>query len=706
MHRCFMFILLALAVLRGPAALGAEPDPSPSPSPTLNPAIRAIIVAEDARNAHIIERWARHGEVAVRLRAATALGRIQDINSLPSLERLASDADPRVKSAAIFAIGQMWNAAAEPVLLNIWVALPKTSSDQTGIVAQWRMLTLEALGKCATPNGQGWQTMLAGLGDSDAKVRAMAAQACGVAAYRWRKDGGTRWSLSANDASYLIARLKNDHDAVRSAAAYALYRAAWMPPDTNSGSAKPPEWRDAAQSALTVLAARGDVQCRINAVEGLGAIGALGIWGDPAVTAGDTALADKDWHVRAAACEALAKSGAPANSLAVARLLSDPVPLVTVAALRALRQIGNPDATAAVDGVWKDARGSKQIRAEALLTLAKLQGAQATALLDRAAKHPDWMVRKAAAESWKDLQGANQDANFTALLADTDPRVRAAAVETLGNSSPSSASLLHQAMNDRDMVVRAAAAEALAKQGDRDGVPPIMDTLARLRSDSDGEIMQTLVESLGKLKDTRAVPVLETYATDADVTLARSAASALTEITGQPHEAHPGTPRSRLTPDMIDWAEDAVAKQQQGFPPIVILHTDRGDLTIACDAEEAPFTVWNFVRLARSHFYNGQLIHRVVPNFVTQGGDPRGDGWGGPGYAIRCEYNPLRYDRGAVGMALAGKDTGGSQFFITHSAQPHLNGRYTLFGHLVKGDDVLETITEGDRILYVEVKAP
>ena len=115
-------------------------------------------------------------------------------------------------------------------------------------------------------------------------------------------------------------------------------------------------------------------------------------------------------------------------------------------------------------------------------------------------------------------------------------------------------------------------------------------------------------------------------------------------------------------------------------------------------AYEAPLTVENFLRLADRRYFDGGRWHRVVPNFVIQDGDPRGDGSGGPGTVIRDEINRRRYDRGALGMALSGPDTGGSQFFITHSAQPHLDGGYTVFGHVVTGWDVLDQIVQGDRI--------
>ena len=112
----------------------------------------------------------------------------------------------------------------------------------------------------------------------------------------------------------------------------------------------------------------------------------------------------------------------------------------------------------------------------------------------------------------------------------------------------------------------------------------------------------------------------------------------------------------------------------------------------------------NYVSLARRGYFNGQHFHRVVPNFVVQGGDPRGDGSGGPGYAIRDELNRRRYVRGTLGMALSGPNTGGSQFFITHAPQPHLDGGYTVFGALLRGEDVLDRIVQGDRIVVVTIR--
>jgi cyclophilin family peptidyl-prolyl cis-trans isomerase len=110
------------------------------------------------------------------------------------------------------------------------------------------------------------------------------------------------------------------------------------------------------------------------------------------------------------------------------------------------------------------------------------------------------------------------------------------------------------------------------------------------------------------------------------------------------------------------------------------------------------------VKLVRKGFYKGLTFHRVIPNFVVQGGDPRGDGWGGPGYAIRSEFSLVNFERGMVGIASAGKDTEGCQFFITHSPAPHLDGRYTIFAKVVEGQDVVDRIQVGDTITDISLE--
>jgi cyclophilin family peptidyl-prolyl cis-trans isomerase len=137
--------------------------------------------------------------------------------------------------------------------------------------------------------------------------------------------------------------------------------------------------------------------------------------------------------------------------------------------------------------------------------------------------------------------------------------------------------------------------------------------------------------------------------------------------------------------------------------PHVFIETDKGTIEIELDVLDAPLTADNFIALARKGYFDGLTFHRVVPDFVVQGGDPRGDGEGGPGYTIRDELNQEPYLRGTVGMALAWRDTAGSQFFITHSPQPHLDARYTVFGHVVNGIEVVDAINQWDVVKRIRV---
>ncbi|MCX7833169.1 MAG: peptidylprolyl isomerase [Ignavibacteria bacterium] len=131
------------------------------------------------------------------------------------------------------------------------------------------------------------------------------------------------------------------------------------------------------------------------------------------------------------------------------------------------------------------------------------------------------------------------------------------------------------------------------------------------------------------------------------------------------------------------------------------IQTTKGEIKIELLLNETPFTVANFIRLAESGYYNGTIFHRVVPNFVIQGGDPSGTGWGGPEYTIRTEIFNTSFETGAVGMASSGKDTEGSQFFIMHSPHYHLDGRYTLFGKVIEGQEVVDKIYINDFILNI-----
>ncbi|UMZ72507.1 peptidylprolyl isomerase [Natranaerofaba carboxydovora] len=136
------------------------------------------------------------------------------------------------------------------------------------------------------------------------------------------------------------------------------------------------------------------------------------------------------------------------------------------------------------------------------------------------------------------------------------------------------------------------------------------------------------------------------------------------------------------------------------------IETEKGTMVVELYEQNAPGTVENFVKLIKENFYDGLTFHRVIPGFVNQGGCPKGTGTGGPGYTIKCETenNPNKHERGSLSMAHAGKDTGGSQFFICHASQPHLDGKHTVFGKVIEGDEVIDKISKGDKIIKMTVE--
>lgn len=146
------------------------------------------------------------------------------------------------------------------------------------------------------------------------------------------------------------------------------------------------------------------------------------------------------------------------------------------------------------------------------------------------------------------------------------------------------------------------------------------------------------------------------------------------------------------------------ARIDDSKPPQVTLHTEKGEIVLELAEDEAPNTVANFISLAEKGFYDGLTFHRVIDDFMIQGGCPKGDGTGGPGYRIADEFSPkLKHERGVISMANAGPNTGGSQFFITHVATPWLDGKHAVFGRVIEGMDVVDSIAKGDTMSRVTV---
>src|SRR5437660_5562294 len=222
--------------------------------------------------------------------------------------------------------------------------------------------------------------------------------------------------------------------------------------------------------------------------------------------------------------------------------------------------------------------------------------------------------------------------------------------------------------------------------------------LPRIEKGEMNDAALAILDALAKQKNKQASEAIKTALDSSDHLIRRKAVALLKANGVGDFSDRIGTVQTRNTE--ADYRR-AIARIRR--EPTATVVTSKGSFTIELLPDEASLTVDNFIQLARKGFFNGQTIPRVVPNFVIQAGDPRGDTNGGPGYSIRCEINEVPYERAAVGMALSGKDTGGSQWFVTHSPQPHLDGGYTVFGRVISGMEVVDRIARGDIIRRVNV---
>ncbi|HKY32518.1 MAG TPA: peptidylprolyl isomerase, partial [Candidatus Polarisedimenticolia bacterium] len=252
-----------------------------------------------------------------------------------------------------------------------------------------------------------------------------------------------------------------------------------------------------------------------------------------------------------------------------------------------------------------------------------------------------------------------------------------------------------------DPFVRAAALGALPVPG---GAPDqalaaAREGFRRGKDDPHNDARLAALEAMARCAAAQGRQGIEAALEDPDHLVRRKAIELLRQHHGVDLAARLGETAPRLTP--ADYLE-AVRRGRRRVTAVI--ETSAGAVTLELFPADAPLTVDNFLRLARAGALDGLAFHRVVPNFVIQDGDPRGDGSGGPAWQVRCEINLRRYAAGTLGMALSGKDTGGSQYFITHSPQPHLDGGYTVFGQVTAGQEVVDSMTQGDSVIRVTVR--
>lgn len=663
--------LAGVGLLAGCASSASAPDAAETTRPAARTfaspeeAEAALLHAEDRRafDLSLLFSAAQSPDPAVRARAAWAVGRIGDERGGQILTRLLADSSPRVRSAAGFGA----QILGDPSLTSDLI--PKLS-DPDGAVVRGAAKAIGFLGR-----GDGQDALVAALPTAGSpEPRATLLRSL--------------WRFQTPAAEAAARGYATDPDpAVRGAAIYALAR-------------KPLE---ASAPALVAALSDPDADTAAAAARGLGVLGKKEYL-EPLAGSLDSGRAPVTINALVAMEAIFEKnpgSTLPADRVArVLALAGDAHPNVAVPALVLLRQFGAADREVR-RRLWSIATtGTGRRREVALLSVAASMRGRAENAIEAAAASTEPSLRAVAAESLSNLSDAEAKPLRDRFAADPDPLVRGAALSALATPEAvrQNRPLVDGALADPDPGVRAAAVEALAKTNDPAVIQALAQALQRSQAEPGADVAIAVLDAAEKYRADPASRGLAEAAYKHPSALVRNMArrALLRSFRASPSDLPRATYQTGKTP-----ADYAALLAEAKKPRSARIETRRGNFTIQLAGTEAPLTVMNFVTLARRNYFDGVRIHRVVPNFVLQDGDPTGTGNGGPGYEIRDELNPLEYRDGTVGMALSGPDTGGSQWFVTHAPQPHLDGIYTVFGQVTDGQDVVERTEQGERIVKV-----
>jgi cyclophilin family peptidyl-prolyl cis-trans isomerase/HEAT repeat protein len=716
-------------------AFAAAQKPAPKAAGLTTPVLVRIVKAEDERRWDAaLEKLLQSPAPAVRKRAALATGRIGDEASVPALiGLLEKDADADVRAMAAFALGETESVKAADAVLKALLNINEN--------VQVRARAIEAAGKIAAANAA----------DKESAEK-LGHGIVHVLEAEWQNPALNRDLVLLGITAVLHVRpekgdaavanfLKDADPRVRSDAENTLARL---------------RAKNVNEQVRDLLRADSDPVVRANAARVLGAAEDKSAFD---LLLGK-ALTDQDLRVRVSAIRSLA---ALKNEKAAGKLIergnvllgaykkpgavtpAEKNELLEIAATigRLLQDSKDP---AAMNFLIALRDADKAQSAETEIALSRLDRRKyIAAFAEKRTAPAAWQAMSAFAQGLGDI-GTSKDEDlraeagsaFVSYLAliekDIDPAHEKELMKALPDVISSLAALkpdnlseiMRPMLTEDDVFVRAAVAGVLADQpSSKENVEALKTAFTRsLVSDKHyNDAQLAMMDALFKLDKKEAVGSLLVALSMPDY-LVRKKAFELLRTPGlekdfpgvptmiesalkrkadqvQPYTGAFGTRLGQVLNTTADYTR-AVSRKNGQVKAVVT--TDKGAFTIELLPENAPLTVDNFVKLARANYFNGVAVHRVVPNFVMQDGDPRGDGNGGPGWSIRCEINMVEFDRGAVGMALSGKDTGGSQWFVDHSPQPHLDGGYTVFGNVNEtGMKVVDMIAHGDKIVSIKI---
>ncbi len=622
---------------------------------------------------------------------AVALGRIGDPAALPLLYQALDSADAALRAAAAFAIGEIEDRdtrqiEGRPLRPESILQLRRRLDDTAPAV---RMRAVEALGRAgAEADGAEIGRRLRSLPRDRAPLGRAYADFAVTALMRLKAAGElqTLRDLALSDDPEIQWRAAHALFRLRDRAAFPVFRALL----------------DSPHAAVRAHAARG-----------------LGICGNPeAVPLLIPLLHNRQpLAVRVCAVQACGMLREAAAVQPIARALAQikggaAPPEQTnfsVEAATALGELGSPDAVPTLEAL---VRLTGPASSAAIVALAKVLRSEPDrffriATRDRFSSPP---ALRSYARALGELGGAGATLELHAILRGSFDGSGTSAgflavptvLEALAKThAPDLDDIVGSFLQSHDgPIVRSALVAYQPHQGAPKPWLPVLDAYNRISASQDAETKTALLSRLEPwVAEPEVARTLETALHDRSRT-ARIAALRLLRAAGRNDASFDLGPAETSATDIT---YDLLAAYRQERT-VAIIETGRGTIEIELFRHDAPLTVANFIALARRRFYDGLTFMRVVPFFVVQGGDPRNDQEGGPGYSIRCEINMRPFGQGSLGMALAGKDTGGSQFFITLAPQPQLDGGYTCFGHVISGMAVVERLIAGDRIEKIRIE--
>ncbi|WP_185154214.1 peptidylprolyl isomerase [Fulvivirga sp. M361] len=604
-----------------------------------DPVIAHIYDYQDQRDTKALLAFFNEEDTDYREAAALAFGSVQDTAAIRPLGFLLNDEAARVRRAAAYALGQMHDTQAIDLLSDALVV------EDSAFV---RKELMEALGKVITIN----------------KI-------------------------------HLLLQVKVSSDLEKEGLAWGLYRAGIR--NVHDGVC--------IDVALSLLDTVNTYQTRLGAAHFFSRSPNLSLVGREGLLV-RAAVNDPSPHVRMAATSALRKAVSPKVGQKLVEVISkDPDYRVRVNSIRAMENLRHDQVNKRLWELLEDENSNVAVAAAELLATqsSPFDQQQILSVTNRRVKSLllAGMLRVAGNQEEVISTIKNEYENTSA------PYYKAGLLRALGNSIHSTLFLKERVMEESSKPIRTAAIEALIKIRTDENFPESSQSMfAQLFKEiiSTGDIGAVALISnayLNKeLNFQRAYKDLEFLSVvKAKLSLPKDneALQVLNKVIGYFKEEEPEETRNTFN-HPINWDEIRKIKKDQKM----LVSTEKGDVVLRLLVEKAPGSVLNFMSLADSGYFNGKNFHRVVPNFVIQGGCNRGDGFGGEAYSIRSELGLKRYGEGAVGMASAGKDTEGTQWFITHSPTPHLDGRYTLFAQVEDGMEVVHNVEVGNKIIEIK----